>query len=98
MTTRVVRDDRKSKVASPAQLDDDWIRLPVKQKDRLQGLSRTTLFELVEAGHIKSAVLRKPGSKRSIRLISKSSLLAYLESCVQQPPAKPSTATKVDGF
>ena len=81
MTTRVVHNDLRSK--------GDWVRLPVKQKDRLQGLSRTTIFELIEAGFVKSAVLTKPGSKRSIRLIFLPSLLDYLESCVQQPPAKP---------
>jgi hypothetical protein len=83
-------DDWRSKVALPTHLEDeDWIRLPVRPGERYQGLARATLLELIEAGHVKSAALRKPGSKRSIRLISKSSLLSYLESCVQQPPAKP---------
>jgi len=66
--------------------DDDWIRLP-KPKERLKGLSRATLLELVHAGHVKSAVLRKGQSRKGIRLIFLPSLLAYLETCVEKPKA-----------
>jgi hypothetical protein len=73
------------KLAHTLSSDEDWVRLPVRPRERYQGLARATILELVDAGHVKSAVLRKPGSKRSIRLISRSSLLRYLESCVEKP-------------
>jgi hypothetical protein len=63
----------------------EWGRLPVRPKDRLEGLSRVTLLELGAAGLIKIATLRKPGSRRGIKLVHIPSLLAYIESCVQQP-------------
>jgi len=62
--------------------DEDWVRMP-KPKERLKGLSRTTLLELVGQGHVKSAVIRKGQSRKGIRLIYLPSLLAYLETCVQ---------------
>jgi hypothetical protein len=68
--------------------DNDWIRMP-KPKERLKGLSRTTLLELIYAGHIKSATLRKGQSKKGIRLVFLPSLLAYLETCVENPKASP---------
>ena len=61
---------------------EDWVRMP-KPRERLRGLSRTTLLELANAGHIKSAVIRKGQSRKGIRLIYLPSLLAYLETCVQ---------------
>ena len=48
-------------------------------KGRLCGLSRTSLLELHRLGHIKMAVVRKPGSLRGIRLIYLPSLHAYLD-------------------
>jgi hypothetical protein len=66
---------------------EDWERLP-PPKGRLCGLSRTTLFELVEQGEIKSAVIRKPGAQKGIRLIFMPSLAAYLETCVEEPKVK----------
>ena len=62
----------------------DWVRMP-KPKERLCGLSRTTLGELIESGDLKSAVIRKPGSQKGIRLIYLPSLAAYLETCVEEP-------------
>jgi hypothetical protein len=68
--------------------DNDWVRMP-KPKERLKGLSRTTLLELVHAGHIKSATLRKGQSKKGIRLIFLPSLLNHLETCVEKPKVGP---------
>jgi hypothetical protein len=67
------------------RVDDDWVRMP-KPKERLKGLSRSTLFELIEAGYIKSIVLRKGQSKKGIRLLYLPSLLAYFESLLEQKP------------
>jgi hypothetical protein len=58
---------------------DDWKRLP-KPGGRLIDLTRTTLFEIIqdpESG-VRSAVIRKPGRVRGIRLIYMPSLYAYL--------------------
>jgi hypothetical protein len=54
-----------------------------KPKERLRGLSRTTLLELANAGRIKCAVIRKGQSRKGIRLINLASLDAYLESLSQ---------------
>lgn len=68
------------KVDVPAHLQTgDWVRMP-QPRDRLCGLSRTTLLELEAAKKIRSVVLRKPGAVRGIRLIFLPSLHAFLES------------------
>ena len=68
------------KVKLPEHFEGDlWARLP-KPKERLQGLSRTTLLEIIQRGLIHSVVIRKPGSQKGIRLINMASLLGYLES------------------
>jgi hypothetical protein len=57
----------------------DWNRLP-KPGQRVMGMTRTTLLEIVqdpESG-VRSAVIRKPGRIRGIRLIYMPSLFAYL--------------------
>jgi hypothetical protein len=60
-----------------------------KPHQRLRGLSRTTLLELIELGEIKSAVIRKPGSLKGIRLIFLPSLDSYLDGCFEEPKPKP---------
>jgi hypothetical protein len=70
---------------------EDWVRMP-KPRERLWGLSRTTLLELIQLGEIKSALIRKPGSLRGIRLIYTPSLRAYLADCVEEPKPKPLAA------
>ena len=58
----------------------DWARMP-KPGDKYQGMSRTTLLEIIqnpESG-VRSAVIRKPGRTRGLRLIFVPSLLAYLD-------------------
>jgi hypothetical protein len=51
-----------------------------KPKERLCGLSRTTLLELSEAGNIRTVAIRKPGAIKGIRLVHMPSLYTYLES------------------
>ena len=73
------------KIPLPPDLStDDWVRMP-KPRERLCGLSRTTLLEAISRGQVKSAVIRKPGSAKGIRLLFKPSLLAHIESCVEKP-------------
>ena len=67
------------KVDIPSHMQgDEWRKMP-KPKERLCGLSRTTIFELSEAGLIKTVALRKPGAIKGIRLVFMPSLLEYLE-------------------
>ena len=71
----------------------EWIRLP-KPGERCihTGLSRSTLNELVIPSEVnnfyppvKSAVIKKRGAMRGIRLISYDSLMAYFDKlCVVQ--------------
>jgi hypothetical protein len=67
------------KITTPDHLQsEEWGRLP-KPKDRLFGLSRTTLLELGAAGLIRTVAIRKPGAIKGLRLIYMPSLRAYLE-------------------
>jgi hypothetical protein len=59
----------------------EFTRLPRPgQRCKISGLSRTTLCELIDAGHIKAKKLKKRGSLRGITLILTDSLLAYLHA------------------
>jgi hypothetical protein len=67
------------KVDIPSHLrGDEWRRMP-KPKERLCGLSRTTILELSNAGLIKTVAIRNPGAVKGIRLVFMPSLLEYLE-------------------
>jgi hypothetical protein len=73
----------------PSQyVGEDWVRMP-KPRERLWGLSRTTLLELIQLGEIKSALIRKPGSLKGVRLIYIPSLSTYLRACIEDPKPKP---------
>lgn len=57
----------------------EFVRLPPpKGRCPLTGLSRTTLSELIEGGHIKAVKLRKRGAIRGITLVVRKSLIDYL--------------------
>jgi hypothetical protein len=67
------------------------MRLPSpRARDRLSGLSRTTLNELIDRKEIRSITVRQPGATRGIKLINKASLLEYLRrlDAEQNGPAK----------
>jgi hypothetical protein len=49
----------------------------------MSGLGRSTLYNLIGSGSIKSVVLRKRGNARGRRLINSDSLLKYIESFVE---------------
>lgn len=55
----------------------EFARLP-KPGQRLSGLSRTCLNELCLSGKIRSALLRKEGARRGIRLIYLPSLTEFI--------------------
>jgi len=59
----------------------EWVRLvPTGQPCPWSSLSRSTLWNLIQTGAIRSVVLRRPGNLRGARLIHLQSLLDYLES------------------
>ena len=68
---------RTSRTADACHLKPEWIRIP--DAIHVSGLSRSTLYELISSGKIKSFSNRARGSQRGIRLISYDSLLDYLE-------------------
>ena len=59
-------------------LKPEWLRLP--EATRFSGIGRSSLYELMAEGKIKSACIRKRGNTRGIRLISADSISAYIES------------------
>ena len=67
----------KAEIPSDLQ-NESWVRMP-KPKERLLGLSRTTLLELIQLGKIKSVVIRKRHAQRGIRLLFLPTLLSHLE-------------------
>ena len=56
-----------------------WVRVP--EAIRLSGLCRSTIYNLITAGKIKSFTNKvQPDCQRGTRLISYASLVAYLEN------------------
>ena len=59
---------------------ENWGRLPHPRGGRLGGMSRTTIMGLIEAGVIRSALIkRNPKAKRGVRLIFLPDLVSYLK-------------------
>ena len=48
------------------------------------GVSRSTAYNLMRAGLIKSRVIKLPGRQRGFRLIEVASLLQYIESSPEE--------------
>lgn len=65
-----------------------WSRIPSKGREPFSGLSRGTLYNLINAGLIKSANIKRPGCRTGCRLIWLPSLLSYIERHVEVHPAK----------
>lgn len=56
----------------------EWLRVP--DAVRIFGLCRSSLYELIASGEVKSLAMKKEGALRGIRLINFDSLAAYIES------------------
>jgi hypothetical protein len=56
----------------------EWLRIP--EAVRVFGISRSSLYEMIAAGSIKSTVLRKRGALRGIRILSFDSLAEFCEN------------------
>lgn len=59
----------------------EWLR--IQEAVRVFGISRSSLYEMIAAGSIKSTVLRKRGALRGIRILSFDSLAEFCERAVK---------------
>ena len=66
----------------PGLFKPEWLRIP--DAVRLYGIGRSSLYELIAEGKIKSVCLRQRGSTRGIRLLSADSLSRYIEGLAAQ--------------
>lgn len=57
---------------------DRWIALPNKAGAKVQGCSRSFLYQLIDQGVIRSANIRQPGKTTGRRLIWEASLVDYI--------------------
>jgi hypothetical protein len=73
----------ESELPNGKEKNERWVRLPTKPGERLQGISRPSLYNWIEAGHIKSASIRQPGKLTGIRVIWLPSLLEFIEKHVE---------------
>jgi hypothetical protein len=60
----------------------EWYRL--SDAIRVSGIGRSSLYELIREGRVKSVCLRKRNNTRGIRLINADSLTAFLNSFVNE--------------
>ena len=54
-----------------------WDRLPNREK--YNGASRAYWYQQINAGTIRSALIKKPGQQRGMRLVWRPSVLAFIE-------------------
>lgn len=90
------------KVNVPKHLQtEDWIRLP-KPGHRLPGLelTRSTLLEMAQdpRSGVRSAVIKKAGRTRGIRLIYLPSLLAYFNRLAGLEAAESEPVVEITGM
>ncbi len=60
-----------------------WVRLPNKPGERLQGMSRAAIYNLIQSGRIKTANIRTPGKLTGVRLIWEQSIVDFIEKHVE---------------
>jgi len=71
--------------AGPSEI---WTGLPTKPGQRLQGLSRSAIYQGIDRGKIKTACIKQPGLLTGKRLVWLPSVMAYIESFIEQPEVK----------
>ncbi|MDF1742031.1 MAG: AlpA family phage regulatory protein [Verrucomicrobiales bacterium] len=67
-----------TKPESVPALKPEWIRIP--EAVRLSGMSRSKIYELMNAGRIRNSSLAEEGQTKGPRLISYRSLMSLIES------------------
>ena len=58
-----------------------WIRSPKQGTEHFTGFSRAKLYELAQAGHIRTVSIREPGQTKGTRLFHAQSILDYIAKC-----------------
>ena len=58
-----------------------WIRAPKGGCEFHTGFSRAKLYQLMDAGSIRTASIREPGKLRGTRLFHLQSIFDYIEKC-----------------
>lgn len=74
------KDDLGASHTNPAPLEPEWLRVDASVK--FCSLSRSLLYENFDTsgGPIKTAVIRKRGALRGVRLVSVDSLRKFIKS------------------
>lgn len=67
---------------------DRWVKAPVRGYCPDTGLTRAALYQLADAGKIKTACIRKPGAIRGNRLFHLGSILAFLDATAEETAAR----------
>jgi hypothetical protein len=60
------------------QLRPEWLRIPAAIN--FGGVGRSKLYQLIDAGEVRSVCLRDPKKQRGIRLVNVQSLRDYISS------------------
>ena len=71
----------------PTQLRPEYVRAPSRGQEYFSGFGRSKLYQLDQAGLIKSVPIRGDGKKRGVRLFHLQSILDYIESQAAKPRA-----------
>ncbi|MDB3939511.1 AlpA family phage regulatory protein [Verrucomicrobiales bacterium] len=67
-----------TKSESDHALKPEWIRIP--EAVRISGMSRSKIYELMNAGKIRNSSLAEEGQTKGTRLVSYASLMHLIES------------------
>jgi hypothetical protein len=70
--------------AEPVQPGAEWLR--INDVRAVFGLARTTVYNLIDEGKVKSVCLCREGASKGVRLVSVASLRAYIESFATETP------------
>jgi len=91
-TTRQSAAAKCAKPRKPAadlrRYPDRWVKAPVRGYCPDTGLTRAALYQLADAGKIKTACIRKPGAIRGNRLFHLGSILAFLDATAEETAAR----------
>jgi hypothetical protein len=74
-----------------ALCNEGWARMP-KAGEKIQGLSRAHLYQLLTANKIRSKAIRQPGRIKGIRLVWVPSVVEYINN-FPDPTATTGTVT-----
>lgn len=73
----------KAELKDGAEPFERWEGLPTRPGQRLQGLSRSAIYQGIEAGRIKTACIKQKGKLTGKRLVWLPSVISYIESFVE---------------